>query len=104
MSIPAIIRVLEGTPRHESIVEYSIPVQIAYLYFTGSHLGPFWFIPMIFIFYLISPLLLKLCESKYFNLTLAVSFILSIFIYKDFDNVIQCFFHYFFIFCLGIVF
>ena len=39
---------------------WSLPKQIIALYTTGAHLYPLWFIPMVFIVYLISPLLISL--------------------------------------------
>ncbi len=38
--------------------DWPIPGQILMYLFTGAHLPPFWFIPMIAIFYIISPILL----------------------------------------------
>ncbi|MFQ4142293.1 acyltransferase [Chlorogloeopsis sp. ULAP02] len=38
--------------------DWSIPGQILMYLLTGAHLPPFWFIPMITIFYLISPILI----------------------------------------------
>ncbi|WP_160644917.1 acyltransferase family protein [Chengkuizengella marina] len=103
ISIPAILLVtsLGGVPRHEFILDYSKFFQVFYLYITGSHLGPLWFIPMIFIFYVISPILIKLIDWEYFNYVFIVSFIISILTLKNFDNVIQSFLHYFFSYIAG---
>ena len=49
---------------------------------TGKHLGPFWFIPMISIFYLISPLLIKLDNRWFYTWILPVVVIASLFTYK----------------------
>ncbi|MDH5380603.1 MAG: acyltransferase [Cyclobacteriaceae bacterium] len=71
-SIPAIVEKLyfdSGTQWYMNEKFELMPNFIKVLYFliTGRHFGPFWFIPMIFIFYLISPALIKFSKWKYFN-------------------------------------
>lgn len=64
ISIPAITLCILGkgiiAPEWFSSLfsRWSIPAQILMYLLTGAHLTPFWFIPMISIFYIISPVLL----------------------------------------------
>jgi len=83
-SIPAIIYFVWFTQRWEVADWYytlSKPALISVFYLTGHHLAPYWFMPMIFIFYLISPFLVMLDRSKklYWLLPLLVltSFIIN---------------------------
>ncbi len=41
-------------------------VRVGYMLITGKHFGPFWFIPMISLIYLLAPLLLYLDRSAWF--------------------------------------
>ncbi len=70
VSIPAIINKLyfdAPEPWQSGFYQSLSPiVKSGYLLVTGKHLGPFWFIPMITLVYLISPLLIFLDRSKYF--------------------------------------
>lgn len=70
VSIPAIINKLYFDVPEPWQSEYykslSPFLKAVYLLATGKHLGPFWFIPMITIVYLISPLLIYLDRNKYF--------------------------------------
>ena len=50
-----------------TLIEQSNPVvQVGYMLITGKHFGPFWFIPMISLIYLLAPLLLYLDRSRWF--------------------------------------
>lgn len=48
------------------IEQSSTVVQVGYMLITGKHFGPFWFIPMISLVYLLAPLLLYLNRSTWF--------------------------------------
>lgn len=69
---------------------YPNVLEIIFLYFTGGyHLGPLWFIPMICIFYIISPLLIRLDKWKYFYCFLPFFLLLPFFVSRGiniFDN------------------
>lgn len=61
-SIPAIIIFiffLERDARYvfEGFYQESVVTQISWFYLTGTHLAPFWFLPMIILIFLIAPLL-----------------------------------------------
>ncbi|MDX1629014.1 MAG: acyltransferase [Fulvivirga sp.] len=49
---------------------------------SGKHFGPFWFIPMIAIFYLISPLLLRLNKDRFYQYIFPLIFIGGLFFYR----------------------
>ena len=77
ISIPAIIVFVVFTERSDVSPEFynqSTWLQIASFYFTGKHLAPLWFIPMISLFYIIPPLLIKADKSQYFYLLLPLFF------------------------------
>ena len=57
------------------------PFQAIYMLCTGKHSGPFYFIPMICIIFLIAPLLQKLQKSKYFTITAVCIVLLGLFTY-----------------------
>ncbi|MEQ8475979.1 acyltransferase [Fulvivirga sp.] len=57
-------------------------IQCFYMILTGKHIGPFWFIPMIFIFYLISPLLLRLDNPKFYTYFFPFLFIAGLFTFR----------------------
>ena len=48
----------------DGFYDYPIWEQIFYFYITGLHVTALWFIPMISLFYLVSPLLVKLDRNK----------------------------------------
>ena len=80
ISIPAILLyVLNLKVNHawidiDWLQQLSVIEKFAYFYITGAHLGPLWFVPMVIIFYLLSPLLVYLQRSR----LLVIVFILSI--------------------------
>ena len=64
ISIPAIIIfvfLIEREPNYifDGFYEEPIFIQVLWFYLTGKHLAPLWFIPMITIFFIIAPILLK---------------------------------------------
>ena len=74
-------------------------LQTISFYYTGAHLAPFWFVPMITIFFLISPVLRWLDNFKAFYLLLPLLIILSCFIDRGLPN--QSFLHFFSAYVLG---
>ena len=70
-SVPAIVDKLYFSEAPFSwmpaVIEQSNPVvQVGYMLITGKHFGPFWFIPMVSLIYLLAPLLLYLDRSTWF--------------------------------------
>lgn len=81
-SIPAIAAYFLGLASFpegfEKFVVGLPPLQIILLCLvTGKHLGPFWFIPMISVFYILAPLFIKINQSRY---SVPVILILSVLI------------------------
>ncbi|MBB6671706.1 acyltransferase family protein [Cohnella nanjingensis] len=103
ISIPAIIYQMIWSPTFKEHFIYRFPkmIQVLYLYITGYHLVPFWFLPVISLFYLISPLLIKLDKWKYFYYMLPIFIIISTIVPKNFTNVLQSFVNLFSIYVLG---
>jgi surface polysaccharide O-acyltransferase-like enzyme len=83
--------------------EESILYQIAWLYLTGMSLFPFWFIPMIFIFYLISPLLRLMDRNGKVYYLLPILLTLSFLVHRPEYNlgVLHSFVYFFPIYLFG---
>jgi surface polysaccharide O-acyltransferase-like enzyme len=102
ISIPAIaifVTILERDSVWPGFYNNSILEQISLFYLTGKHLAPLWFIPMITIFYVIAPVLIKADKNKliYFGLPLFIA--LSCFVGRGFPP--QSFIHFFSAYLLG---
>jgi peptidoglycan/LPS O-acetylase OafA/YrhL len=82
---------------------YDNPVwlQILYFYLTGLHLAPFWFIPMISLFYLISPILIILDKNRWAYLCLPLLVLLSCYVPRG--DIFQSFVHFFSVYFFGMV-
>jgi hypothetical protein len=103
ISIPAIIDdvfiatdgVFNAYPHYQQIILY---------YATGMHITPFWFMPMIFLFFLAAPLLLWLDKQKYFYWLLPVFLIISVYVTRELQpihNPFQSFIHFLYIYLFG---
>ena len=70
---------------------------------TGKHLGPFWFIPMIVIFYIISPLFIKIDKPWFYKWVFPPLMVASLFTFKFgfFSNVWASFIHFFPVYIFG---
>jgi len=91
MSIPAIfyivfIKGMHSIPFASAIWNKSILYQIAWLYCTGMALVPYWFIPMISIFYLISPILILIDRNEKLYYMMPVLFIVSSMVHRPEHN------------------
>lgn len=111
VSIPAIlIYVLSLKTNHNwldmaQFTEFSTIVKIVYLYFTGAHLGPFWYVPVIILVFIISPLTVLM--MKFVN-PLILSFMCLIIAYllprpPGNSNVLMSYAHFYPIFLFGAV-
>lgn len=80
----------------ESVAAQPKIMQALYMLATGKHLGPFWFIPMITIFYLISPLLIKIDRPVFYKTLFPVLFVAGLFTFRFgyFSNIFDSFVHY----------
>ena len=87
---------------------WNVLLKIGYFYVTGAHLLPFWYIPMIVLFYCISPLLVKLDRDGRFYWLLPVLLFVSLYFPRDnifeINNIPRMFAHYFSIYVLGMFF
>ncbi len=85
VSIPAIIdKLLFETDAHWMTSFYKNlypPFQVAYMLITGKHSGPFYFIPMITIVFLISPILYRIQKSNYFTSLASIVIVIGMFTY-----------------------
>lgn len=104
VSIPALIYVIFVDPINSDIYNQNKIIQSIYFLLTGLHLLPLWFIPMILLFYLASPLLLKFDKWKYFYYLLPLLIIISSIIPRDNTNTLQSFVHFFSVYVLGMFF
>lgn len=101
ISIPAIISDLYFNSMPiwlpQNLVDQPKIIHALYMIITGKHLGPFWFIPMIIIFYLISPALLKLDRPWFYKIIFPLLFIAGFFTYRFgyFSNTLDSFIHFF---------
>lgn len=77
--------------------------KVIYYVSTGAHLLPLWFMPMIFIFYLISPLLKKLDHNIFYKYFFPIFFCIGLFTYRPFlnGNPLLAFFHFLPIYIFG---
>ncbi|MFM9840175.1 MAG: acyltransferase family protein [Cyclobacteriaceae bacterium] len=85
ISIPALLdKLLIETDAHWMSSFYKglyPPFQVVYMLATGKHSGPFYFIPMISIIFLISPILYRIQKTNYFSVITAVVVGIGLFTY-----------------------
>ncbi|PCJ95749.1 MAG: acyltransferase [Zetaproteobacteria bacterium] len=67
--------------------------QYAYLMITGAHLGPLWFVPMIILFYVLSPLFIHIQNNGWLSVVFFLSLCSAIYFGRPQynDNVLQSF-------------
>lgn len=102
ISIPAIIVFVFFQERERvwaGFYENPEWLQIVYFYLTGRHLAPLWFIPMITLFFVVSPLLVAADRNKKIYYLLPLFIIISCFISRGLPH--QSFIHFFSIYLLG---
>ena len=82
--------------------------KIAYFYLTGAHLLPFWYIPVIVLFYAIASLLVYLDQDTRFYWLLPLFLIVSLLLPRDnineINNIPRMFAHFFSVYVLGMFF
>ena len=74
-------------------------LQMIYFYITGLHLSPMWFIPMIIMFYLLAPVLVKADKTRYFYCLLPFFLLVSFSVERGLTH--HNFMHFFSIYILG---
>jgi len=103
ISIPAII-VFTLILKRESVWQgfYDDPVwlQVLNFYLTGLHLAPFWFIPVITIYYLVSPALIQADKSSVFYYLLPILILVSCLVGRGGQPLIS-FVHFLSVYSLG---
>ena len=92
MSIPAIYYTLTVTGVGRVAPQAAIHLkplwyQVMWLYVTGKAVGPYWFIPMIFLFYLVSPLLKYIDDNGRTYYALPLLLVLSALIHRPENNI-----------------
>jgi surface polysaccharide O-acyltransferase-like enzyme len=86
----------------ERFADWSIPRQIGMYFVTGAHLPPFWFIPMIVLFYLASPILIWIDRTPKAYWVLPTLLIVTAFVPRPVDNgAMQSFAHFASIYVFG---
>ncbi len=108
ISIPAIL-IFTLVLKREGVWEefYNDPVwlQVINFYRTGLHLAPYWFIPVITIYYLVSPALVFADRSRFFYYLLPVFVIVSCFVGRGGGSApFTSFVHFFSVYSLGMFF
>lgn len=93
LSIPAIVKAV-FIAQNKGFNEYPKMVKIILLYVTGRHLEPLWFIPMITLFYIASPLLIKLDRKNILYYSLPFFVIVSSIVPRNNLNIFQAFVHF----------
>ena len=105
-SIPAVlvfILVLKRETVWEGFYNDPIWLQVINFYMTGLHLAPFWFIPVITIFYLVSPVLFFADRIKFFYYLLPVFVLVSCIVGRTGSSPIL-FVHFLSVYSLGMFF
>lgn len=104
-SIPAIVYFVFFRERWNvnGIYEHPWFYQIVLFYLTGQHLAPYWFIPMIFVFYTISPLLMWYDRHPKLYYLLPVFIGISLIVPRS-TFVLQNFTHFFSVYVAGMFF
>lgn len=82
--------------------EWSVAGKALYLLGTGAHLLPLWFVPMIFMFYLIAPLLIYGDRSSFFYKLLPLFVVVSLLVPRaELENIPRMFIHFFSVYVFG---
>lgn len=110
VSIPALIlRVLQSPSymaleRWPDIVNQPNFTQIGYYLSTGTHLIPFWYIPMILIYFILAPLFKTIDDNPKWYWLLILLFPVSIVFYRDvlnMNDILRMFIHFFSVYVFG---
>lgn len=110
ISIPAIVlRIYQ--PLYDTLIlypgfeEWSVLKKVGYYYVSGSHLLPLWFIPMITIFYVIAPVLIKIDRNPRAYYVLPLLVIISLIVPRDeLNNIPKMFLHFLSVYIFGMFF
>ncbi len=103
MSIPAIVMFTHSAVQDDVRVGfYDQPVWLQSLEFllTGAHIGPFWFIPTIVVFYAMTPILIAAFRRDYAFAVLPLLFPIPLWVPRS-HNALMNFWHFLAIWVLG---
>lgn len=103
MSIPGIIYYNFYAQRAgmEYVNDWPLLIRIVEFYLVGAQLVPFWFIPMIFIHFFLSPIYIVGDRHGWLYFTLPLFFIISMFVWRGGPYQLQSYLHYAFVYFLG---
>ncbi len=103
MSVPAIIyfTLFAQRPGMEYINDWPWILRVIQFYLVGAQLIPFWFIPMIFIHFFLSPLYIVGDRNKVLYYLLPVFFVISLFVWRGGPYQLQSYLHYAFVYFFG---
>ena len=102
MSIPAIFTftfVMERESVWAGFYDQPVWMQVGWFYATGIHLAPLWYVPMISIFYVLAPVLIREDRSRHLYYFLPVSIALSLLVARG--GPFQSFVHFFSAYLIG---
>jgi surface polysaccharide O-acyltransferase-like enzyme len=87
----------------EDFYQYSLSYQFIYLLITGLHMPPFWFIPMVFLIYLTSPLLHAIDNRNFYRYVFPLVLLAGMFTYRPEHNAnpLLAYFHFLPIYIAG---
>jgi surface polysaccharide O-acyltransferase-like enzyme len=91
--------ILESQPAY---ADWSVLHRLAYLIFTGAHLLPLWFVPMISLFYVIAPILVYGDRSSHFYKILPILMLVSLLVPRqELENIPRMFVHFLSVYVFG---
>lgn len=102
ISIPAIVlftTVMQRNTVWDGFYQNPVWKQVVLFYLTGYHLAPLWFFPMITIFYVIAPALIKLDRNHYLYYMLPFFVVIWLLISRGSPS--QSFLHFLSVYVLG---
>jgi peptidoglycan/LPS O-acetylase OafA/YrhL len=109
VSVPIIIyRVMQNDypgyifVSHPDFLNWPVVNKVIYFYLHGAHMQQLWFVPMIFCFYLISPLLIFLDRHPRLYWLLIVFVAISCFVEREpFSDILRMFVHFISVYVFG---
>jgi PAS domain S-box-containing protein len=87
----------------EAFYDQSTLTQILIFYGTGAHLLAYWFIPMITLYYLIAPVLIRLDKDARIYSILPLFILISVLVERS-PNILVVFLHFFSVYLFGMCF
>ncbi len=103
ISIPAIVlyaAVMQRPELRAGFYDQSVAFQVAEFYLTGTHLAPFWFIPTMAVFYIVSPLLRLADATPRFYWSLPIWLLVTVFVARNNIPLVN-FIHYMSVYLMG---